>query len=113
MDHVLPVHIRRYFTDIVNISGQESRLKKLLNRRYDSLHMGSQPDTADDPKQGAENADDYPLNDKDAHDIPRGKPKGPEYSDVRLFIRNYHDQCGDDVEGGHGDDQSQDHKHHS
>ena len=55
---------------------------------------------------------DGPLNDEDAHDGLRRHPQGAQDGDVRLLIRDRHDQDDGDADGGDQLDEREDNEHH-
>eukprot|EP01022_Parablepharisma_sp_SALTPOND_P029462 TRINITY_DN735_c0_g1_i1.p1 TRINITY_DN735_c0_g1~~TRINITY_DN735_c0_g1_i1.p1 ORF type:complete len:1397 (+),score=453.90 TRINITY_DN735_c0_g1_i1:9191-13381(+) len=108
-----PDQVGRQLGNHIHALGQELHVEQALDGRHHHIdvqrHQHAQADAdgrADQAHQGA-------LDHEDLHDRPRRRPQGAQDGNVGLLVGDRHDQRGDQVEGGHGDDEGQDDEHHA
>ncbi|KAG1270106.1 hypothetical protein G6F65_013366 [Rhizopus arrhizus] len=110
--HVAGLHVGRQAGDVVHVLRHQLDVEHRLDGTEDAFEVEGQGDAADQPGQGAEDADQRTLHHEHLHHPARGKAEGAQDRDIGLLVGDQHHLRGHQVERTHRDDQRQQDAHH-
>src|SRR6516165_11381000 len=105
------IDARRYAGEEIDLGGEQIGADDPLNCLPYCFDIVGEDETEDKPGDGADDPDAGAAQYENAQDHAARSAHRAQDRDVAPLVLHHHDYAGDDVEGGHDDDQCQDQEH--